>query len=202
MARKAHILAIASTVLMLGAAIPSAQALDISIGGASAGGGSGGDGGTGTSVSVGTADTGINATIGGGSNVATGNVGTGANGVGVAVGNTPGSLIETNQNGGRAQANVNLGGAGLGAGPNNALNSVTDPLGDLLDGLDVGALPGGGGGAGGGGGGGGATQVGAAFGGLAPADQQLLRARCSTVLGNPGAYAAGVVSLCRVIARL
>ena len=209
MTNKAHILGIVTAVLMLGAAVPSAQALDVSVGGVSVGGGSG-DGG-GTSVSVGGGgDTSATATIGGGSNVANATVGTGGNTVNANIGNTPGDLVTANQNGGTTQANVNLGGLGLGNGANNTLNGVTDPLGNTLGGIDVGGLlgglPGGGGAGGGGGGGGGGTitagQVAGAYGALAPADQRQLRVRCNAVLASPGSFNTNVVTLCRVIARL
>jgi len=152
------------------------------------------------------ADAAATATVGGGSNIASGNVGTGGTGLGFSIGNTNGDLISTTQNGGQTQANVNLGGAGLGSTPNDTLNPITDAIGDLLGGTTIGGLPGGGGGGAGGGvgggGGGGGGSVAAAFNGLAPQDQKLLRARCSAVLASPRSFAAGVVTLCRVIGSL
>ena len=197
-----HTLSLATAALLIGVALSGAQALDV--GGVSIGGGDSG----GTSVSAGAGgDTSASATVGGGSNIANAMLGTGGNTVNANIGNTPGDLITTDTSNGATQANVNLGGLGLDNGP---VNGVTDPLGDTLGGIDLGGLglPGLGGGAGGGGAGGGGggtispTQVGAAFGGLAPQDQRILRDRCGQVLASPGSYAAGVVSLCRVIARL
>ena len=151
---------------------------------------------------LGTGDTSLSGlTLGGGSNIASLGTGTGGTGVTAGIGNTNGDLITTNTDNG-ASANVNLGSLGLG-GANDILNGFTDPLGNTLDGVDLGGLPaGGGGGAGGGGIGGGGGGIGGAFAALSPADQRQLRIRCVSVLGSPGRYNANTVALCRLIARL
>ena len=136
-----------AAALMLSAAVP-AQALDLGLGGTSVSTGSGDNGGT--AVSLGSGDTSAGVTLGGGSNIASIGTGTGGTGVNVGIGNTAGDLITTNTDNG-VGANVNLGSLGLG-GANDILNGVTDPLGNTLDGIDLGGLPAGGGGAGGGGG--------------------------------------------------
>jgi hypothetical protein len=206
MTKTAQLISITAAALMLGAAIP-AQALDVSIGGASVSAGSGGSDGGGTSASVGSGDTSVNATIGGGSNVADVGVGSGDTSVNANIANTDGNLVDLNSEGGTTNGNVNLGGLGLGSTPNDTVNGVTDPLGDLLDGIDVGDLTGGGGGAGGGGGGGGGGGVTApglvsAYGGLSASDQRTLRVRCASVLNNRSSYNANTVALCTLIARL
>jgi len=201
MTKTAQLISITAAALMLGAAIP-AQALDVSVGGASVSGGSGGSDGSGTSVSVGSGDTSVGATVGGGSNIAdvdANAVGTGTN---ATIANTDGNLVDLNSEDGNTDADVNLGGLGLGGGANDVVNGITDPLGDLLDGIDLGDLPGGG--DAGGGGGGGVTGPGivSAFGGLSVRDQQALRVQCRSVLNNPSAYNANTIALCRLIARL
>ena len=176
MFRKARILTIVGATLMLGAAIPAASALDVNVGPS---------GGGGTSATATQGDTSATVTIGGGSNVGSANVGSGSTGVGAAIGNTDGPLVSAQSANGQTDAAINLGAL------TDLLNGVTTPPGG-----------GGGGGGGAGAGGGGGGGVGSAFAGLAPADQQLLRNRCLSVLGSPTSFDANVVTLCRMIARL
>jgi hypothetical protein len=192
-----YLLVAAVASLMATAAIP-ARALDVSVGGVSVSAGS--DGGGGTSVSVGGGDTSAGVSIGGGDNVASVGASTGGTGASVGIGNTSGDLVTLNG----TDANVNLGGLGLGSGVNDALNGITGPLGDTLDGIDLGGLPGGGGGGGAGGGGGGVTAGGlvSAYGSLSSRDQQALRIRCRSVLNNPGVFTRSQVALCSLLARL
>ena len=108
-----------------------------------------------------------------------------------------GDLITTSQSGGTTDANVNLGLAGLGlGGVNDALNGVTDPAGQTLDGVNLGDL--GGGVIPGGGATPGATQVAEAFGALGSGERQQLRLRCVTILGQPAAFDTSLVALCRM----
>jgi hypothetical protein len=193
-----RILAVTAAVLLLGASFAPAHAIDLNIGGIGISLGSSGNGGTTASVGTSTGGTAVSATLGGGSNLATAGVGTGGTGLIVGLGTNEGPLLTTSSSDGTTSANVNLGLGGLGGTANGLVNTVTDPLGNLLDGVDVPGLPGGGGG----GGGVTPTQLASAFGGLGPAEQQLLRNRCRSVLGSPAAFEPGLVELCRIIARM
>ena len=208
-----RILAITAAALLLGVSMAPANALDLNVGGISLSLGSSGNGGTTASVGTSAGGIAVSATLGGGSNLATAGVGTGGTGLIVGVGTNEGSLLTTSSSNGTTSANVNLGLGGLGGTANGLVNTVTDPVGNLLDGGGLGGLlPGGGNGGGGNGGGGNGgggngggltpTQVASAFGGASGADQDLLRRQCRSVLANPARFEPNVVELCRVIARL
>ncbi len=195
MTTKFGIIASISAALMLGVASLPAQALDISVGGTSVSGGSSGNGGT--SVSVGGGGTSTGATVGGGTNVASVGASTGGTNVGVGIGTTNGDLIATNTSDGNVQGNVNLGGLGA---ANGTVNGVTGPIGDLLDGVDLGSLPGGG--LPGGGGAINSGGLGGAYATLSPSDQRALKIKCRSVLSSPASFNANTVALCRLIASL
>ena len=125
----------------------------------------------GTSVSAGTGGTSGDVSLGGGSNIASVGADTGGTGGSLSVGNTSGDLVSVNG----TDASVNLGSLGLGSG------------------VDAGGLAGGDGGAG-------SAQVAAAFGGLSAGDQQQIRLKCRTVLGDPAGYSAETIALCRLLA--
>ena len=203
-----RILAVTAAALLLGVSMAPANALDLNVGGISLSLGSSGNGGTTASVGTSAGGIAVSATLGGGSNLATAGVGTGGTGLIAGVGTNEGPLLTTSSSAGTTFANVNLGLGGLGGTANGLVNTVTDPVGNLLDGGGLGGLlPGdgtGGGGNGGGGNGGGLTptQVASAFGGASGADQDLLRRQCRSVLANPARFEPNVVELCRVIARL
>lgn len=183
-----NLIVLASAALFASASVP-AMALDLGVGGISVSGGSTSSGGT--SISAGTGGTSGDVTLSGGSNIASVSADTGGTGGSLSVGNTSGDLIGLNA----TDASVNLGGLGLGSGINNTLNGVTGPLGTTLDGVNVGGLPGGGGGGGAAG-----IRVAAAFGGLSAGDQQLIKLKCRTVLGNPSGFSAETQALCRLLA--
>jgi hypothetical protein len=169
-----RILAIASAALLLGVAFAPAHAIDLNIGGI-----------------------GVSANLGGGS-VASAGVSsepTGGQVVNLAINDTSGDLVELNQNEDQIDGAVNLGLDGLGLGDLGLDGlGLDDILGGGLDGILPGDDDTGGGLT--------PTQLASAFGGLAPADQQLLRNRCRSVLGNPVAFEPSLVELCRIIARM
>ena len=181
-----NLIVLASAAMFASASLP-AMALDLGVGGVSVSNGSTSSGGT--SISAGTGGTSGDVSLGGGSNIASVGADTGGTGGSLAIGNTSGDLVSVNG----TDASVNLGSLGLGSGINDTVNDVTGPLGTTLDGADLGGLPGGGGGAAG-------TQVATAFAGLSIGDQQQIRLKCRTVLGDPSGYSAETVALCRLLA--
>jgi hypothetical protein len=177
----AHYSTLAAALLMC-TAIP-ASAIDLNVGGIgiSVGGGAG----DGVGVSVGSGGTSVDASVGGGSLASLG-ASTGGTGVGLAIVDGDGELIEVDQDGNTTNATINLG------------------LGDLLGGGLPGLLPGEGPISlpGDPGGPVSSQQIAAAYGALAPGEQQLLRNRCRDVLANPASFDAGMLALCRIIASL
>jgi len=171
-----RILAVTAAVLLLGASFAPAHAIDLNIGGI-----------------------GISANLGGGSvaSVGVSSGPTGGQAVNLAVNDTSGDLIELNQNEDQVDGAVNLGLGDLGLDglglDGLGLGGLDDLLGGGLDGILPGDDTGGGLTP---------TQLASGFGGLAPADQQLLRNRCRAVLNNPGAFEPSLAELCRIIARL
>lgn len=174
-----RILAVTAAVLLLGASFAPAHAIDLNIGGI-----------------------GISANLGGDS-IASASVSSGPTGgqtVNLAVNDTSGNLVDLNQEGDQTSGNVNLGLDGLGLDGLGLDGLGLDGLlggglGDILPGDGGGILPGGGGGLT-------PTQIASAFGGLGGPEQQLLRNRCRSVLGNPVAFEPSLVELCRIIARM
>lgn len=171
-----RILAITSTALLLGIALP-AYAIDVNVGGV-----------------------GVSATTGGGS-VATvgvtsdagGNSGTDAE---LVISNTDGSLVDLQNEENSTTGTVNLGGAG-GLGDLGGIDLGDLDLGDI-GGID-GVLPGG---DGAGGGTDAEAQVVASFNALTGSEQTVLRARCRAVMMNPDAFEPSLVALCRIIATV
>jgi hypothetical protein len=178
MTTRQRLLAGTAAVLLFGASLAPAAAIDVNLLGGSSNGG--------VSISTGS----------GGGTLATASVGSGSGSVNATIGNGGGDLVTLNQaDDGTTDAAVNLGGT------TGDLGGLID-LGSLLGG--AGGIGGGGTGGGGGGGGGGVTpqQIAGAYGSLGGGEQQLLRSSCRSVLVNPAAFDRSLVALCRVIARI
>jgi hypothetical protein len=130
--------------------------------------------------------------VGGGSGVSAG-ASVGSTGANASITGNRGDLLSVNQNGGTTGATVNLGGA-LGA----LFNNPNDPgLTRALAGVDLSTAlltpgprnsP--------------AEQVRQSFESMSIANRRLARSRCAEILLDPGSYAVGVQTLCKLIARL
>jgi hypothetical protein len=173
----------ASAVILAGAALTPATALDLDVGGAHVSAGSGSDGGT--SAGAGTGGTSAGATVGGGSNIGSATVGTGTNRGTVRIGTTSGSLVDLNSAGGQTNGSVNLGFGGAANGP---LNGVTGTVGGVLDGIPGGAVTPG--------------AVGGAVSNLTSGQIQALKLQCGEILSNPGRFDAELVALCSILRKL